>query len=127
MEEKFIDPEIPGNPEGSEDCIICLELCCDDDYLTFPMSKSTCKCKYHMHVKCFKEWKNECPMCKSIIKPIKINDFKGPSRYTNYNILYNIEIRSKKIQCVQIFMGTIICVIALSFFIYLFYIFNKTQ
>lgn len=107
--------------EKDDNCIICLDECVDEDYLKFPISKSTCECKYNMHVRCFKECKPECPMCRSKIKSIKINDFTGIARYTNYNELYNVEEHNKK-YCFCIFIVCFITtLIVLGVFVYIFY------
>ena len=46
-----------GLVEKDDNCIICLDECMENNYLKFPISKSTCQCKYNMHVKCYKQFK----------------------------------------------------------------------
>ena len=111
-----------GLIEKDDNCIICLDECIEDDYFKFPISKSTCECKYNMHVKCYKQYKPECPMCKKEIKPLRISDFKGMSRYSNYNEYYDTEERLNKKLCFGKFiLCAITLLIILGIFIYIFY------
>ena len=66
-----------GELDEKEDnyCIICLDNH-DTDILSFPISRSTCLCKYHIHIECLLIWKMNCPICNKEIKRFTISDLQ---------------------------------------------------
>jgi hypothetical protein len=85
-EEIYLD-ENEGNEEN--ECIVCLGEY-DTNVLSFPIRKSTCSCKYNIHVDCLINWKMNCPMCQAEIKNFTVNDLHGKERYTNLNKLNDV-------------------------------------
>ena len=97
-----------SDTSSQENCIICL---CEVNNKTicFPVTYSTCKCKYSIHLTCLKEYQiNKCLICKNIINypkemsRLRMKHFKNKqcehinqSDQNSRNIIITIETKNE--------------------------------
>mmetsp|Transcript_23165 Transcript_23165/g.16472 ORF Transcript_23165/g.16472 Transcript_23165/m.16472 type:complete len:99 (+) Transcript_23165:1060-1356(+) len=70
---KYSQLEMPGK---TPECTICM-LEFEDDSEVTPLS---CDIRHFFHYECIEPWmkvKNECPMCREVVKPADLKEFKA--------------------------------------------------